>query len=164
MDKSLPPCDVPASAFQTRTLTYIHEASGCIQATPLYHPASIWICSSHRIKGIKRFFHWELFHFSFCLQSRMKNTQLYNIVLFDDLYFHAVFAFSLCTGSSPTVDLPDGRSGSCPAPLQSSFPPLWRDLHAHWGSAQESCGRVGSWFWEKCKLIENINECSFMGN
>lgn len=40
MDKSLPPCDVPASAFQTRTLTHIHEASGCKQATSLYHPAA----------------------------------------------------------------------------------------------------------------------------
>lgn len=37
-----------------------------------------------------------------------ENTQSYDIVLFDDLYFHAVFTFSLYTGSSTTVDLPDG--------------------------------------------------------
>lgn len=40
MVKSLRAGDAPASAFKTRTVTHIHEASEWKQVTPLYHPSA----------------------------------------------------------------------------------------------------------------------------
>lgn len=125
-------------------------------------PCSIWIGSPRRVKGIERFLHWELFYFSLCLQSCMKTLSM--TLCFLMIFFMLFFTFSLYPGSSPTVDLPDGWSRSCPTPLQSFLAPLRRDLHSYEGPAQDSWGRVGSWLWEKCKLIESIHEFSTVGN
>lgn len=73
------------------------------------------------------FFCWELFHSQIACVHKVVSESTLGLMA---LGFVIISIFVLCstllyTGWSPTVDLPDGWSRSCPAALQPSAPRLW---------------------------------------
>lgn len=58
-------------------------------------PCSIWICFPRRVKGIERFFHWELFYFSLCLQSCMKTLSHMTLCFLMIFFYALLYIFSI---------------------------------------------------------------------
>lgn len=95
MLKSLPPCDAPASAFQTRTVKHIHEASECKQVTSLYHSAASGFVLLTASKGSSVSFIENFSTLVLCLQSHVKTlnhmTLYFLMICVFMLYLHFLY-------------------------------------------------------------------------